>query len=103
MQSFAGAFPELAQFNDNIAPSYLARLDKQDIVANVRQKIVEFLPNGDCTRDKVAQALCMSPTNLHLKLSRRDTSFHDLLDDTRKELACSYMKQPSRAITEIAF
>lgn len=103
MQPLIGSCPELAQFNDNIATSYLARLDKQDVVANVRQKIVEFLPNGDCTRDKVAQALCMSPTNLHLKLSQRDTSFHDLLDDTRKELARSYMQQSSRAITEIAF
>lgn len=103
MQSLAGACPELAQFNDNIATGYLARLDRQDVVTNVRQKIVEFLPSGDCTRDKVAQALCMSPTNLHLKLSQRDTSFQDLLNDTRKELACSYMRQSSRAVTEIAF
>lgn len=103
LQSLAGACPELAQFNDNIATDYLARLDKEDIVANVRQKIVELLPSGDCNREMVAQALLISPTNLYLKLSQKNTNFQDILDDTRKELACSYMRQSSRAITEIAF
>jgi len=102
-QPLAGACAELAQFNDNIATSYLARLDRKDVVANVRQKIVEFLPNGECTREAVAQALCMSPTTLQAKLAQLDTSFQDLLNDTRKELACAYMQQASRPVTEIAF
>jgi AraC-like DNA-binding protein len=103
MQILSGSCPELAQVNDNIIISYLARLDKNDVITGVTQKIIEFLPDGDCTRDKVASALCMSPTNLQLKLSQRGTNFQQLLDDTRKELACSYLSQASRPVTEITF
>lgn len=103
VQPLSGSCPELAQVNDNIIISYLARLDKSDVITGVTQKIIEFLPDGDCTRDKVASALCMSPTKLQLKLSQRGTNFQQLLDDTRKELACSYLSQASRPVTEITF
>lgn len=98
-----GACAELAQLNDNLANTYLARLEKDDVVTRVRQKIIEFLPNGSCTRDKVASALALSPTTLQFKLSERNTSFHDLLDATRKELASGYVQQSALSITEITF
>ncbi|MGJ7512204.1 AraC family transcriptional regulator [Variovorax sp. GT1P44] len=98
-----GACAELAQLNDNLSNTYLARLEKDDVVTRVRQKIIEFLPNGSCTRDKVASALAISPTTLQFKLSERGTSFHDLLDTTRKELASGYVQQSSLSITEITF
>jgi AraC-like DNA-binding protein len=53
--------------------------------------------------DKVANALCMSPNTLDLKLSQHGTNFQQLLDDTCKELACSYVRQPTRSVTEITF
>jgi AraC-like DNA-binding protein len=102
-QVLDGSCPELAQVNDHIATSYIARLDKNDVVTGVKQKIIEFLPAGDCSRDKVAEALCMSPATLQSKLSQRGTNFQQLLDDTRKELACSYVQQRSRSVTEITF
>jgi AraC-like DNA-binding protein len=98
-----GSCPELALLNDKLSNSYLARLEKGDIVTRVRQKIIEFLPNGNCTRDAVASALCVSPTTLQFKLAERDTSFHDLMDGTRSELASGYVQQSSLSITEIAF
>jgi AraC-like DNA-binding protein len=45
----------------------------------------------------------MSPATMQRKLTQRDTKFQQLLDDTRKELACSYVQQPSRSMTEITF
>lgn len=98
-----GACAELAQLNDNLATSYIARLDKSDVVTTVRQKIIEYLPNGDCTREKVACAMCISPTTLQFKLASRSTSFQELLDSTRKELAGSYVRQSALSITEISF
>lgn len=67
------------------------------------QKIIEFLPTGDCNRDKVAKALFMSPTTLQLGLSQRGTNFQQLLDDTRKELASGYLRQAARSVIEITF
>jgi AraC-like DNA-binding protein len=102
-EPLVGACAELAQLNDNLANTYIARLDKDDVVSTVRQKIIEYLPNGDCSRDKVASALCISPTTLQFKLAERDTSFHDLMDATRRELATSYVQQARLSITEITF
>lgn len=31
------------------------------------------------------------------------TSFHELLNDVRRELACSYLRQPGVSVTEVAF
>lgn len=98
-----GACAELAQLNDNIATRYIARLDKDDVVTAVRQKIIEYLPNGDCTREKVAAAMNVTPATLQNRLARRDTNFHDLLDSIRKELAVSYVRQASLSMTEITF
>ncbi len=98
-----GACAELAQLNDNIATRYMARLDKDDVVTLVKQKIIEFLPSGDCSREKVASALCMSASTLQFKLGNRDTNFHELLEAIRKEMALSYVKQSSLSITEITF
>src|SRR5262249_10080638 len=53
----SGACAELAQFNDKIAADYLAKLDRKDVTARVRAKIIELLSAGDCTRRKVAQDL----------------------------------------------
>ena len=47
--------------------------------------------------------LGMSPSTLQLKLSQHGTNFQQLLDDTRKELGCSYVQQPTRSVTEITF
>ena len=102
-QPLIGACAELAQLNDNLATTYIARLDKGDVVNTVRQKIIEYLPNGDCTREKVARAMCISPTTLQFKLGNRGTSFLELLDSTRKELAGSYVRQSALSITEITF
>lgn len=102
-QPLAGACAELAQLNDNLASNYIVRLDKSDVVNLVRQKIVEYLPTGACSRDKVADALCMAPTTLQFKLSERGTTFNELLDTTRKELASSYVQQSALSITEITF
>ncbi|TPG76405.1 AraC family transcriptional regulator [Pseudomonas arsenicoxydans] len=103
LQNLSGSCPELAQASDSIVISYLARLDKNDVITGVTQKIIEFLPNGKCSRDKVASALCMSPAVLQRKLSERGTTFQQLLDNTRKELACNYLRQASRPVTEITF
>jgi AraC-like DNA-binding protein len=45
----------------------------------------------------------MSPATLYLKLAERGTSFQALLDNTRKDLACNYLHQATRSVTEVTF
>jgi AraC-like DNA-binding protein len=98
-----GACPELAQLNDNLAENYIAKLDRADVVTNVRARIVELLPSGECSRSKVAAALCMSTSTLQQRLIERGTSFHALLNEIRHELASSYLRQSGISVTEITF
>lgn len=98
-----GASAELAQVNDLIASKYLARLERGDVVTRTRHKIMELLPKGDCSRNTVARAMDLSPASLRFKLQQRSTSFQQLLDDTRRELACQYLLQLSLSVTEVAY
>jgi AraC-like DNA-binding protein len=98
-----GACPELAQCNDNLAANYIAKLDRADVAANARARIVELLPSGECSRSKVAAALCMSTRTLQQRLIDRGTSFQALLTDIRREFACSYLRQSGVSVTEITF
>lgn len=98
-----GACPELAQFNDNIAAIYVAKLDRSDIVASTRAEIIELLPSGRCSLVEIAKALGHAPATLKLKLAQRGASFQGLLNDLRAEFAKSYLAQPNLSITEITF
>jgi AraC-like DNA-binding protein len=71
----------------------LAKLNRTDIVARTRAAIVEQLSGGHCTRARIARELGLSQTALQLRLSDRGTSFHELLDETRSELALGYLQQ----------
>ncbi len=103
LQPLTGACPELAQHHDQIATGYLARLDRNDVIARLRHKIVEYLPDGECSRERLAAAMCMSETTLQNQLRRRGTTFHAVYDETRKEMACAYVSQSARSLTDIAF
>jgi AraC-like DNA-binding protein len=98
-----GASPELAQWHDHLAATYIAKLDRADVVANVRARILELLPSGGCSKGKVARDLAMSATTLHQRLNERGTSFHTLLNDIRQELATGYLHRSATPVTEIAF
>lgn len=102
-QPLASGCPELAQYHDQVVKTYLARLERNDILLMVQKTIIELLPSGECGRERVAQAMCMSPSTLQAKLLQRQTNFQAILDETRKELACGYVQQVTRPLIEIAF
>jgi AraC-like DNA-binding protein len=45
----------------------------------------------------------MTTRNLHRKLRKEDTSFKNLLNDVRQELAQQYIQDRSITLTEISF
>jgi AraC-like DNA-binding protein len=98
-----GSNPELAQYSDQVAAECLARLDKDRIVTQVYAKLIEQLPSGEPTEEKIAQSLHMSLRSLQRRLSEEDTSYRGILDRTREELASEYLKQRHLSLSEIAF
>ena len=98
-----GASKELAQSNDDIAMRYLEKLDREDIVNRVRRIVIEDLMSGTLTKQRTADRLHMSPRNLQFKLTEQDTTFQEILDQTRHNLATGYIEQSHMSITEIAY
>ncbi|MBW2441543.1 MAG: AraC family transcriptional regulator [Deltaproteobacteria bacterium] len=95
--------PELAQICDQYITSYLAELDKNNIVQRVKTVIIDLLPSGGVSDEKVAQRLKMSTRSLQRKLQDARTTFGTLLDEVRQELAEHYIHDSTVSLTEIAF
>jgi AraC-like DNA-binding protein len=95
--------PEVAAATERIALDYLARLDRGDIVAQVRQRIRETLPSGVPSQAEVARALALSPRTLARRLEEAGTSFTALVDETRRALAEQYLQRTDYSVAEVAY
>ncbi len=95
--------PELARLNDQTVIDYLARFDRDNITMQVRSKIIEQLPAGRPNQGDIAVELNTSLRSLQRRLHDQDTSFKELLSNTQRELALSYIRDSSRSIGEITY
>jgi len=68
----------------------------------LRQHFVKTLYTATPRRADVAKALGVSERTLLRRLSEEGQTFESLLDQTRRELALEYIKDPSLAVFEIA-
>ncbi|MBN7798010.1 AraC family transcriptional regulator [Parahaliea mediterranea] len=95
---------DLARSNDRVVEDYLQRLELGSVATRLRGLLVRELPGGAQGHEHYARALGMSGRSLQRKLSAEGTSFNQLLNDTRLELARAYLGQePRQSLTEIAF
>lgn len=73
-----------------------------DIAARVRQRITQRLgPQGVRLAD-VAADLQLAPRTLQRRLAEAGLAFQGLLDGTRHELACHYLRQSDMALADLA-
>lgn len=98
-----GANSELARHNDEIAAKYLAHFDRHNITNRVHGVLVQQLSLGEPSQQKIADALHMSLRNLQRRLASEGTSYKDILNDTRRELALSYIKDLRYSVSEITY
>lgn len=95
--------PELALSSEGLLRDYLARMERADVVAQARRFIAERLTSGEPLAGDVARALAASPRTLQRRLNENGTSFAKLLDQTRRELAIEYLRNPENTVEETAF
>jgi AraC-like DNA-binding protein len=95
--------PLLAKLHDQFAGEYLAHFDHAQVSYRAREVIIKLLPDGEPRRDEIARALCMSERTLQRRLEEEATSFHQLLDDTRRELAEQYLGRLHLSIAQAAY
>jgi AraC-like DNA-binding protein len=93
---------DLTRRVDEVLARYVARLDGRQIVSRLRAAIVERLPDGEPAQDAVARALGLSARTLQRRLTDEGTSYQDVLDGARAELARAYLDE-GWSVTEAAF
>ena len=94
---------QLAATFDRMLTEELARLDKSDVARGCRAAVLGHLSSGEATAEDTAKQLHMSPRTLQRKLAEANTTYLQLVDDTRKDLALRYVEDPRRSVTDITF
>ena len=95
--------PALARVNDDQTQAYLDSFMSQSTSREVVNKIVDRLPDGPPSQELIAGDLSVSNRTLQRKLKDEGTSFMELLQDTRLQLARKYLRQPGRSVVETAY
>ena len=93
----------LAQFHDRIMEDYISTLSKVRLIRSVQRVLANQLPDGQVTVDAVAKELGMSTRKLQRDLKIEGTTYQELLNSTRKDLAQRYVKDGHSDLTEVAF
>lgn len=75
----------------------------ENIEKQTQNLILRELPAGRVNVDVIADKLHMSRRTLARKLKEENTTFQDLLENIRKNLATSYLQQEKFCINDIAF
>ncbi len=73
------------------------------LLLDLKQSILKYLPEGEVTIDKLAGKLNVSRRTLQRRLSDRDTNFLHILQEVRSRMALRYLTDSRLAIAEIAF
>ena len=71
---------------------------------HVKQGLVKNLLNGDKpSLQSLASDQFMSSRSLQLKLKSESTTYQEVLDELRKELAVQYISKPGMSLNDLAF
>jgi AraC-like DNA-binding protein len=99
----SGSNTGLAGMNDRLAENYLASLEPSAVTTHVRELLMQLLPSGGATQERVASRLNRSCSSLQRDLRSEGTSFRDVREDTRQRLAKGYVQNSDISLQEVAF
>jgi len=98
------ADPTLLRILENHCSLILGKAPKQkDLLFQVRELVLNRLSDGEPAMDTVASELGMSMRTLARRLDEKGTSYRDILDDVRRQLALEYTSDRRLRLGEIAF
>jgi AraC-like DNA-binding protein len=98
-----GSNTELIRVNENVALQYLSKLDRCNLTAQVKAKIVTLLPTGDIKEEQIATVLNLSLRSFQRKLREEGEGFTNILTSIKKQMAKNYIQDSQLSINEIAY
>lgn len=102
-QPLSGSIPDVASATDRIAGDYIQSLEHNTIATSVSRMLIQTLPSGRSDQDTVARRLYRSRSTLQRQLSAEGTSYREILEETRRDLAERYLKEGDYSQAQIAF
>lgn len=94
--------PLLTGILDRAAEQRALQMGRSQTSQRVRQLIVQALPAGEPSRDEIAARLNISSRSLQRRLQEESQSFHDLLEDVRRNLAENYLGKADVRMSDLA-
>jgi AraC-like DNA-binding protein len=93
----------LARMHDQVLQNYLGQLSQSELGHKVREITINLMPSGEVCKEQIADSLHMSSRTLHRKLQEEGTSFAEILNDTRRELAIQYIQDNNLPLIEVSY
>jgi AraC-like DNA-binding protein len=75
---------------------------RMSAVDSVRHILLVLLPSGQCSIDQVAQQLGVDRQTVHRRLVREGTTFREVVNTIRRELAAHYIDDGTRPLSQVA-
>lgn len=97
------ANPGLSILFEKHANDILDRLKTPSLSSRVKLEIVTMMKGEEPTLTTVADRLAMGVRTLQLHLKDAGTTYQQLLDEVRKDLAISHLREPNFSSTDIAY
>jgi len=94
---------ELARANDRILADFSRSLSESSFASRVRKAIMEGLSSGKPSAAEVARNLAIAQRTLQRKLQEEGTTFQDVADEVRKELALQYVQSGEYDLSEVTY
>jgi AraC-like DNA-binding protein len=94
---------ELAKANDSVVEKYLASLDSQKVTTEVRELLITLLPSGHTNQSRIAKHMNRSLSTLQRQLHQEGTSYQEIRDETRRQLATEYVRESKLTLSQIAY
>jgi AraC-like DNA-binding protein len=101
-QRIPAANEELAMLLDEMAAKYLALRFERRFSRQVRDALLAQLPHGQPSKSATARTLNMTERTLLRRLQEENTTFKELLDKQREELAYDYLRREDLSLDRIA-
>jgi len=94
--------PSMLAMHEHVLQERLAALGNARTSYRVSEEIIRRLHRGEPRREEIAASLALADRTLQRRLHAEETSFQQLLDDARRELARKYLSEERYPLGQVA-
>lgn len=94
--------PLMFDLHERVIAQRLTHLGNTRISYRVSEEILRRLPKGEPRREDVACSLTLTDRTLQRRLLAEKTSFQQLLDEARREMARKYLTEDQHSLSQVA-